>query len=91
MVNDLGGGRHGDGKSSSAADSVVEEIRRKGGSVHNDTCSLLLRTYVSVLFVLSLTPLPPSFPQTVSLYLSLLPHLIPFPFQPLFQGKVAAL
>ncbi|XP_021930726.1 peroxisomal multifunctional enzyme type 2 isoform X2 [Zootermopsis nevadensis] len=30
VVNDLGGGRHGDGKSSSAADSVVEEIRHKG-------------------------------------------------------------
>ncbi|GFG30340.1 hypothetical protein Cfor_01575, partial [Coptotermes formosanus] len=31
VVNDLGGGRHGDGKSTSAADSVVDEIRRKGG------------------------------------------------------------
>lgn len=30
MVNDLGGGRHGDGKSRSAADSVVDEIRHKG-------------------------------------------------------------
>jgi len=30
-VNDLGGGRHGDGKSTSAADSVVDEICRKGG------------------------------------------------------------
>jgi 3-hydroxyacyl-CoA dehydrogenase/3a,7a,12a-trihydroxy-5b-cholest-24-enoyl-CoA hydratase len=30
VVNDLGGGRHGDGKSTSAADSVVDEIRRKG-------------------------------------------------------------
>jgi 3-hydroxyacyl-CoA dehydrogenase/3a,7a,12a-trihydroxy-5b-cholest-24-enoyl-CoA hydratase len=31
VVNDLGGGRHGDGKSTSAADSVVDEIQRKGG------------------------------------------------------------
>ena len=30
VVNDLGGGRHGDGKSSKAADDVVEEIRRNG-------------------------------------------------------------
>ena len=30
VVNDLGGGRHGDGKSTSAADSVVDEIQRKG-------------------------------------------------------------
>ncbi|XP_054277908.1 peroxisomal multifunctional enzyme type 2 [Macrosteles quadrilineatus] len=31
VVNDLGGGRHGDGKSSAAADSVVQEIKSKGG------------------------------------------------------------
>ncbi|KAJ8963073.1 hypothetical protein NQ318_018537 [Aromia moschata] len=31
VVNDLGGGRHGDGKSSQAADVVVDEIRRNGG------------------------------------------------------------
>ncbi len=31
VVNDLGGGRHGDGKSSAAADKVVEEIRAMGG------------------------------------------------------------
>ncbi|KAJ4433546.1 hypothetical protein ANN_15855 [Periplaneta americana] len=31
VVNDLGGGRHGEGKSSKAADAVVEEIRSKGG------------------------------------------------------------
>lgn len=30
VVNDLGGGRHGDGSSSKAADSVVEEIKRNG-------------------------------------------------------------
>lgn len=30
VVNDLGGGRHGDGKSSKAADDVVSEIRKKG-------------------------------------------------------------
>lgn len=30
VVNDLGGGRDGEGKSSGAADSVVDEIRRKG-------------------------------------------------------------
>ncbi len=31
VVNDLGGGRHGDGRSSAAADAVVEEIRAAGG------------------------------------------------------------
>lgn len=31
VVNDLGGGRDGEGRSSGAADSVVDEIRRKGG------------------------------------------------------------
>ncbi|KAL3285534.1 hypothetical protein HHI36_000065 [Cryptolaemus montrouzieri] len=31
VVNDLGGGRHGDGSSSKAADTVVEEIKAKGG------------------------------------------------------------
>lgn len=31
VVNDLGGGAHGDGKSSSAADKVVEEIKAAGG------------------------------------------------------------
>nr|XP_023016519.1 peroxisomal multifunctional enzyme type 2 [Leptinotarsa decemlineata] len=31
VVNDLGGGRHGDGSSSKAADAVVEEIKRNGG------------------------------------------------------------
>lgn len=30
VVNDLGGGRHGDGSSSKAADAVVEEIRQNG-------------------------------------------------------------
>lgn len=30
VVNDLGGGRHGDGSSSKAADAVVEEIKAKG-------------------------------------------------------------
>lgn len=30
VVNDLGGGRHGDGKSSNAADAVVDEIKRNG-------------------------------------------------------------
>lgn len=33
VVNDLGGGRHGDGSSSKAADSVVEEIRRNGNNM----------------------------------------------------------
>ena len=32
VVNDLGGGRHGDGSSTSAADRVVEEIRAAGGA-----------------------------------------------------------
>jgi 3-hydroxyacyl-CoA dehydrogenase/3a,7a,12a-trihydroxy-5b-cholest-24-enoyl-CoA hydratase len=31
LVNDLGGGRHGDGKSSEAANAVVDEIRALGG------------------------------------------------------------
>ncbi|XP_076750161.1 peroxisomal multifunctional enzyme type 2 [Xylocopa sonorina] len=31
VVNDLGGGRHGDGSSSKSADAVVNEIRRSGG------------------------------------------------------------
>ena len=31
VVNDLGGGAHGDGRSASAADKVVEEIRALGG------------------------------------------------------------
>lgn len=30
VVNDLGGGRHGEGKSSKAADDVVAEIKRNG-------------------------------------------------------------
>ncbi|CAH1978143.1 unnamed protein product [Acanthoscelides obtectus] len=32
VVNDLGVSRHGDGSSSNAADKVVEEIRRNGGT-----------------------------------------------------------
>src|SRR5215510_1522639 len=31
VVNDLGGGMHGGGKSSAAADKVVEEIKAAGG------------------------------------------------------------
>jgi 3-hydroxyacyl-CoA dehydrogenase/3a,7a,12a-trihydroxy-5b-cholest-24-enoyl-CoA hydratase len=31
VVNDLGGGRHGEGKSSAAADAVVAEIKKMGG------------------------------------------------------------
>ncbi|XP_076244518.1 peroxisomal multifunctional enzyme type 2 [Calliopsis andreniformis] len=31
VVNDLGGGRHGDGSSTKSADAVVEEIKRNGG------------------------------------------------------------
>ncbi|MFP5306474.1 MAG: SDR family NAD(P)-dependent oxidoreductase [Gammaproteobacteria bacterium] len=31
VVNDLGGGRHGDGQSSAAADAVVAEIKASGG------------------------------------------------------------
>ena len=31
VVNDLGGSRHGDGKSSAAADAVVAEIKKAGG------------------------------------------------------------
>lgn len=30
VVNDLGGGRHGDGNSSKAADEVVKEIKKLG-------------------------------------------------------------
>lgn len=32
VVNDLGGGRHGDGSSTRAADAVVDEIKRNGKS-----------------------------------------------------------
>lgn len=31
VVNDLGGNRHGDGKSTNSADTVVQEIRQNGG------------------------------------------------------------
>ncbi|CAG9821656.1 unnamed protein product [Phaedon cochleariae] len=41
VVNDLGGGRHGDGSSSKAADSVVEEIKRNGGSAVADYNSVV--------------------------------------------------
>lgn len=33
VVNDLGGGRHGDGSSSKAADQVVNEITKSGNIV----------------------------------------------------------
>lgn len=36
VVNDLGGSAHGDGKSASAADKVVEEIRAMGGEAVAD-------------------------------------------------------
>jgi 3-hydroxyacyl-CoA dehydrogenase/3a,7a,12a-trihydroxy-5b-cholest-24-enoyl-CoA hydratase len=41
VVNDLGGGRHGDGSSSKAADSVVDEIRRNGGTAVADYNSVV--------------------------------------------------
>ncbi|CAG9766389.1 unnamed protein product [Ceutorhynchus assimilis] len=41
VVNDLGGGRHGDGSSSKAADDVVEEIRRNGGTAVADYNSVI--------------------------------------------------
>ncbi|XP_066262129.1 peroxisomal multifunctional enzyme type 2-like isoform X1 [Euwallacea similis] len=41
VVNDLGGTRHGDGSSSSAADIVVEEIRRSGGTAVADYNSVV--------------------------------------------------
>lgn len=41
VVNDLGGGRHGDGKSSKAADDVVEEIKRNGGTAVADYNSVV--------------------------------------------------
>lgn len=34
VVNDLGGGRHGDGSSTKVADTVVEEIRRNGQIIY---------------------------------------------------------
>ena len=37
VVNDLGGGRHGDGSSTMAADKVVNEIRAAGGFVTGDS------------------------------------------------------
>lgn len=42
VVNDLGGGRHGDGKSSSAADLVVEEIKRNGESFNITKYSFII-------------------------------------------------
>lgn len=41
VVNDLGGGRHGDGSSSKAADTVVEEIKRNGKYLSNENIFLL--------------------------------------------------
>ncbi|XP_065166883.1 peroxisomal multifunctional enzyme type 2-like isoform X1 [Atheta coriaria] len=41
VVNDLGGGRHGDGKSSKAADDVVAEIKRMGGQAVADYNSVV--------------------------------------------------
>ncbi|XP_063905915.1 peroxisomal multifunctional enzyme type 2 [Zophobas morio] len=41
VVNDLGGGRHGDGSSSKAADAVVDEIRRNGGTAVADYNSVV--------------------------------------------------
>jgi len=41
VVNDLGGGRHGDGSSSKAADAVVEEIKRNGGTAVADYNSVV--------------------------------------------------
>lgn len=52
VVNDLGGGMSGDGKSSKAADIVVEEIRAKGGVAvpnygNESTKDLFVDTYKS--------------------------------------------
>lgn len=41
VVNDLGGGRHGGGSSSKAADTVVEEIQRNGGTAVADYNSVV--------------------------------------------------
>ncbi|CAG9858017.1 unnamed protein product [Phyllotreta striolata] len=41
VVNDLGGGRHGDGSSSNAADAVVDEIVRNGGTAVADYNSVV--------------------------------------------------
>nr|XP_022912916.1 peroxisomal multifunctional enzyme type 2-like isoform X1 [Onthophagus taurus] len=41
VVNDLGGGRHGDGKSSKAADDVVAEIKKAGGTAVADYNSVV--------------------------------------------------
>ncbi|XP_035737736.1 peroxisomal multifunctional enzyme type 2-like [Vespa mandarinia] len=41
VVNDLGGGRHGDGKSSQAADNVVAEIQKNGGKAVADYNSVV--------------------------------------------------
>ncbi|XP_077299501.1 peroxisomal multifunctional enzyme type 2-like isoform X1 [Arctopsyche grandis] len=41
VVNDLGGGRHGDGKSFNAADKVVEEIKSNGGTAVADYNSVV--------------------------------------------------
>lgn len=42
-VNDLGGSRSGEGKSSSAADVVVQEIKSKGGKAVADYSMFHLR------------------------------------------------
>lgn len=41
-VNDLGGSRSGEGRNSSAADKVVDEIRSKGGRAVADYSKLFL-------------------------------------------------
>lgn len=41
VVNDLGGGRHGDGSSAKAADTVVEEIKANGGTAVADYNSVV--------------------------------------------------
>lgn len=47
VVNDLGGSRHGDGKSTKSADSVVNEIRKNG----NNTFRIYLSTF-NYLFII---------------------------------------
>lgn len=48
-VNDLGGSRSGEGKSSSAADVVVQEIKAKGGKAVPDYSMFLnLLCYLSL-------------------------------------------
>lgn len=50
LVNDLGGSRSGEGKSTSAADVVVKEIKAKGGKAVPDY-SMLMKTNIETFLI----------------------------------------